>query len=86
MTDPRTLTIDLAEVTETYEKGLLDRLRGFGAEESIFETWVPDANTEKSILNLIDAASEARFDGVLVLRIPGSMTSESALRTLVDEV
>ena len=86
MTDPRTLTIDLAEVTETYEKGLLDRLRGFGAEESIFETWVPDANTEKSILNLIDAASEARFDGVLVLRIPGSMTSESALRALVEEV
>ena len=42
--DQQELSIDLAEVTEIYEKGLLDRLRGFGAEESIFETWVPDVN------------------------------------------
>ena len=80
MTEQRTLTIDLEEVTEIYEQGLLDRLRGFGAEESIFETWVPDANTEKSIFNLIDAAVEANFDGVLVLHIPEKMASEVTLR------
>lgn len=86
MTDRQELIIDLAEITETYEKGLLDRLRGFGAEESIFETWVPDASTEKSIQNLIDAASEAEFQGVLAIAIPESMISEARLRLLVESM
>jgi len=84
--DQQELSIDLAEVTETYEKGLLDRLRGFGAEESIFETWVPDANTQKSIQNLIDAAIEAHFDGALAIAIPESMLSESQLRLLAESL
>jgi len=84
--DQQELCIDLAEVTETYEKGLLDRLRGFGAEESIFETWVPDADPQKSIQNLIDAAIEAHFDGALAIAIPESMLSEGQLRLLAESL
>ncbi|SVB28753.1 uncharacterized protein METZ01_LOCUS181607, partial [marine metagenome] len=56
------IVIDLDKMIESYETGLVDKLRHFGLQADIFETWVPDSDPVKSILNLIDSAGEANSD------------------------
>lgn len=52
-----TETIDYESLVESFEDGLLNKLRGHGVEEHEFlEMWVPDPDPVKSVLNMVEAA------------------------------
>ena len=59
---PDTIKIDFEKITSTYEAGLVDTLRHFGLDAEFLETWVPDPNVAKSIINLADAAIEGKSE------------------------
>lgn len=50
-------TLDYDELYASYQKGLVETLRGFGPEESYLSLWVPDEIPWKGIWNLFDAAA-----------------------------
>lgn len=58
--------IDYDELVAGYNDNLATVLRGFRPTASAFETWVPDEDHVKSLLNLIEAADVA---GVRELRV-----------------
>jgi hypothetical protein len=52
-----TETIHYESLVESFEDGLLNKLRGHGVEEHEFlEMWVPDPDPVKSVLNMVEAA------------------------------
>jgi hypothetical protein len=55
------IVINFDEITSNYESGLVDKLRHFGLEGEFLETWVPDPNPVKSVINLADSAAEAEY-------------------------
>ena len=76
------IVIDLDKMIESYETDLVDKLRHFGPEAEIFETWVPDSDPVKSILNLIDSAGEANSDVALEIRASTTVLDSTALSLL----
>ena len=76
------IVIDLDKMIESYETDLVDKLRHFGLETDIFETWVPDSDPVKSILNLIDSAGEANSDVELEIRASTTVLDSTALSLL----
>ena len=78
--------ISLDEITENYEKGLLDQLRGFGVEGELFETWVPDPDPTNSILNLAEAAITAGSVGGLAVTVSREIMSDISCDRLIDEL
>ncbi len=61
------LELDLEEITDAYEAGLVDTLRNFGVGGEILDAWVPDADPTKSIINLVDSALVGMFRSELAL-------------------
>jgi hypothetical protein len=43
------------ELVQQFEESLLTRLRGHGVDSEYLETWVPDDDTVKSLLNMVEA-------------------------------
>ena len=78
--------ISLDEITEQYEKGLLDQLRGFGVEGELFETWVPDPDPTNSILNLVEAAIMAGSLEGLAVTVSRKTMSDVSRDRLIDEL
>ena len=76
------IVIDLHKMIESYETDLVDKLRHFGLEADIFETWVPDSDPVKSILNLVDSAWEANSDVALEIRASTTILDNAALSLL----
>ena len=76
------IVIDLDKMIESYETDLVDKLRHFGLEADIFETWVPDSDPVKSILNLVDSAGEANSDVELEIRASTTVLDHAALSLL----
>ena len=48
------MKINFNKLTNDYQNNLLDTLRGFGGKDFL-KYWVPDSNSYKSLLNLLDA-------------------------------
>ncbi len=86
MTQDKPITIDLDEVTESYETGLVDKLRQFGVEGDLFETWVPDPNPAKSIINLMDASQVAGLPANLIVVASRKILDYLALANLRSEL
>ncbi|GEM_PF-1188483 len=86
MKHERLVPISLDEITESYEKGLLDQLRGFGVEGELFETWVPDPDPTNSVLNLAEAAITAGSLGGLVVTVSKETMSDISRDRLIDEL
>ncbi len=80
------IVIDFDEITSNYELGLVDKLRHFGLEGEFLETWVPDPNLVKSVINLADSAAEAELDSTLELRLLRQTIEDRALDNLVDQL
>ena len=93
-TSPDTIKIDFEKITSTYEVGLVDTLRHFGLDAEFLETWVPDPNVVKSIINLADAAIEANLSAAIELQISRELIDDevvldqivSELRAILDVV
>lgn len=86
MTQIEPITINLDEVIESYETGLVDKLRQFGVEGDLFETWVPDPNPAKSIINLMDASHDAGLPANLVVVASRKLLDQLALANLRSEL
>ena len=80
------LKIDLDEITSSYEVGLIDKLRHFGLEAEFLETWVPDPDPVKSVINLVDAAVEGSVADVIDLKFSGTLIRDESLDNLVDQL
>lgn len=61
-----TPTIDYDELVRNYHASLTTVLRGFKAGEAFLDTWVPDDDHHKSILNLVESGESAGLDGVII--------------------
>ncbi len=53
------LTVDYDQLVSAYRESLTTVLRGFRPPAELLETWVPDEDDTRSILNLIEAAEGA---------------------------
>ncbi|TPV97240.1 MAG: hypothetical protein B7733_00555, partial [Myxococcales bacterium FL481] len=53
------LWFDFDALMDNYRTGLVNKLRGFGAEAEYLDVWVPDSDTTKSLLNLVEAVALA---------------------------
>ena len=80
--DPVQISLD--EITESYEKGLLDQLRGFGVEGELFETWVPDPDPTNSLLNLAESAITAGSFAQLSVRISKTLMANVSCERLIE--
>ena len=78
--------INFDEITSNYESGLVDKLRHFGLEGEFLETWVPDPNPVKSVINLADSAAEAELGSAIELRLPRQTIEGKILDDLVDQL
>ena len=67
--DEQKVTLDFSSILENYETSLVDQLRNFGLDGEIFETWVPDPDPIKSLVNLVDSTVESGAELVLDIRI-----------------
>ena len=80
------ITIDFAKITSIYESGLVDTLRHFGLDAEFLETWVPDSNVVKSVMNLADAAIEANLSTAIELQLSREHIGEEVLAQIVSEL
>ena len=69
MIDEQKVILDFSSILENYETSLVDQLRNFGLDGEIFETWVPDPDPIKSLVNLVDSTVESGAELVLDIRI-----------------
>jgi hypothetical protein len=60
------LTVDYDELVSAYKESLTTVLRGFRPPAELLETWVPDEDDAKSILNIIEAAEGAGLTGITI--------------------
>jgi hypothetical protein len=58
--------VDYDELVRSYHGSLTTVLRGFTAGEEFLDTWVPDDDHHKSILNLVESGESAGLDGVII--------------------
>jgi hypothetical protein len=78
--------VNFDEITEDYEIGLTDKLRQFGVEGELFETWVPDSDPVKSIVSLVDSAENADFPVDLLVSVSKATLSETSIAVLQSEL
>lgn len=55
------ISLDYDQLIAAYQEGLVTKLRAFrpDAESDFLETWVPDRDPVRSLLNLIEAAGDS---------------------------
>jgi hypothetical protein len=56
--------LDHDRLAEEFFSGLLTQLRNHGTEQDCLETWVPDENPVKSVLNMVEAVAMAGRNAV----------------------
>jgi hypothetical protein len=59
-------TVNYEELVEDFKRKLLTQLRGHGADAEYLETWVPEDDPVKSILNIVESAQAYGRDEVRV--------------------
>jgi hypothetical protein len=60
------LTVDYDQLVSAYQESLTTVLRGFRPPAELLETWVPDEDDAKSILNIMEAAEGAGLAGISI--------------------
>ncbi len=60
------LMVDYDQLVSAYKESLTTVLRGFRPPAELLETWVPDEDDAKSILNIIEAAEGAGLAGISI--------------------
>ena len=76
-----TVVLDYETLTADFNQKLVTRLRGHSADNQYLETWVPDEDPVKSILNMVEAAISSGLETMRVRIAPGTLdeTQRSAL-------
>src|SRR5581483_8296201 len=61
-----TETLQYEQLVEDFKKKLMTQLRGHGAEVEYLETWVPEEDPVKSILNIVESAQAYGREAICV--------------------
>ena len=79
------MILDYEDLMVDFNQKLVTQLRGHTADNEYLETWVPDENPVKSILNMVEAALSAGLDSMQI-RFAASTMNEGQRAVLVAEV
>jgi hypothetical protein len=80
-----TVVLDFESLTADFNQKLLTQLRGHSADNQYLETWVPDEDPVKSILNMVEAALSSGLEIVRV-RIASSTLNKTQRDALLAEL
>ena len=80
-----TVVLDFESLTADFNQKLLTQLRGHSADNQYLETWVPDEDPVKSILNMVEAALSSGLEIVRV-RIASSTLNKTQRDVLLAEL
>lgn len=80
-----TTVLDYEALTADFNDKLMTQLRGHGADNEYLETWVPDEDPVKSILNMVEAAQSSGLEAMNIHFAAATMT-ETQRAALLDEV
>jgi hypothetical protein len=80
-----TVVLDYENLTADFNQKLVTQLRGHSADNEYLETWVPDEDPVKSILNMVEAALSSGLETVRV-RIASSTLNETQRDALLAEL
>lgn len=80
-----TITFDYEALMADFNRKLVTQLRGHSADSEYLETWVPDEDPVRSVLNMVEAALSA---GVTDMRIDfaAGTLDPAQQRVLLEEV
>jgi hypothetical protein len=70
-----TAPLNYEELVEDFKRRLLTQLRGHSAEAEYLETWVPEDDPVKSILNIVESAQAYGRDQVRLNVAKTTMTT-----------
>jgi hypothetical protein len=68
--------LDYERLVADFEAKLVTQLRNFGSDADYLETWVPDEDPVKSILNMVEAAEAAGRSEFAVCIAASTMPSD----------
>jgi hypothetical protein len=80
-----TVVLDYENLTADFNQKLVTQLRGHSADNQYLETWVPDEDPVKSILNMVEAALSSGLEALRV-RIATSTLNETQRDALLAEL
>jgi hypothetical protein len=79
------MILDYEALMADFNHKLITQLRGHTADNEYLETWVPDEDPVKSILNMVEAALSAGLEAMQI-RFAASTMTERQRAELVAEV
>jgi hypothetical protein len=71
-----TAALNYEELVEDFQRKLLTQLRGHSADAEYLETWVPEEDPVKSILNIVESAQAFGQEEVRVNVAKTTMSAE----------
>ncbi len=71
-----TETLQYEELVEDFKQKLVTQLRGHGADAEYLETWVPEEDPVKSILNIVESAQAYGRDALRINFAKSTMTGD----------
>lgn len=80
-----TVDFDYEQLVADFNHSLNTQLRGHGSENRYLETWVPDEDPIKGILNMAESALSAGCDELRIV-FSGTLIGDEARRTLVAAI
>lgn len=80
-----TVDFDYEQLVAAFNHSLNTQLRGHGSENRYLETWVPDEDPVKGILNMVESALSAGCDELRIAFSP-ALIGADARRALVAAI
>lgn len=75
--------VDFDEAVSAYERGLIERLRGFESAPYL-DVWVPDDDPLQSFVNMLDAALSLSLDSIRIALSQSAIERMGGLDAIVD--
>lgn len=77
--------LDYSRLVSDFEAKLVTQLRNHSAKTTFLESWVPDQDPVKSVLNMVEAAA-AYGQAEMAVRFGAAALSVAQLRALITEI
>lgn len=80
-----TTAFNYEELIEGFKTKLVTQLRGHSADNVYLETWVPDDDPVKSVLNMVESAIASGLDEMCI-RFAATTMTEAQRKLLLTEI
>jgi len=78
------MILDYEALMADFNQKLVTQLRGHAADNEYLETWVPDEDPVKSILNMVEAALSSGLDEMQIRFAAATMTERQRAELLKE--